>query len=250
MNDLMMLVEPETENSVVKPLVEEAFDLMEKKVKKLKITGTAIVCDVVGINGRAYPLRILKPEVDRFRTKMIRRGRAAAELNHPRLDSKGEGKDYSVFEMNQMKICALIEELDFHGKDLFCKMVVVDDDGCAAGQALGALLRAGYVPGYSLRGAGSVVEAGNHLEVGDDYRLITVDVVGNPSFDDKALIEPLHEAIKSGKIAVLTESVEHATREFLHNCDVMARMKTGRKTYSTAALESYMRGLGKPGLFS
>jgi hypothetical protein len=224
-------------------MYEDAFDLTGKKVKRLKVEGTAIVADIPGINGRSYPLRILQEEVNRFNEKFVSVGRAAAELNHPRLTKEGEGKDYSVFEMNLMKTCALIETLRFDGKNLYCKMVIVEDH--PAGQAIASLIKAGYVPGYSLRGAGSVVDTGmGFFEVADDYRLITIDIVGNPSFDDKALIKPKYEAIQSTPSSILMESVNIATQEILYNRDV----KVGFKKYDTIALESSLNAIKLKGL--
>lgn len=210
-------------------IYEDVVDITGNKVKRLKVEGYAIVCDVPGINKRSYPLEILSPEVDRFINKFVNTGRAAAELNHPRLTSDGEGKDYSVFEMNLMKTCALIETLRFDGKKLYCKMVIVEDH--PAGQAIASLIRAGYVPGYSLRGAGSVIDTGmGYYEVSDDYRLITIDIVGNPSFDDKALIKPKYESITNSSIQLLTESVNVTRREMMYNRDVMVGFKTFDKT--------------------
>ena len=200
----------------IKPLYESEINLAGNKVKKLKLIGTAIECDVEGINGRAYPKKILGPETDRFIKKFVKKGRAAAQLNHPRLSKEGEGKDYSVFEMDLSKVCAIIEELYFEGKDLKCKMRVVDEH--PAGQMLKSLIDDGYVPGFSLRGAGSVIENNDGvLEVTTDYRLITIDVVGNPSFDEQALITPAYESLMNAKIKVLTEAVDIGRREFLLN---------------------------------
>jgi hypothetical protein len=219
-------------------MYEDVIDISGKKVKRLKVEGIAIVCDVPGINGRSYPLDILAPEVDRFNEKFVKTGRAAAELNHPRLNGEGEGKDYSVFEMNLMKTCALIEELRFDGVNLYCKMVIVEDH--PAGQAIAALIKAGYVPGYSLRGAGSVIDTGmGYYEVSDDYRLITIDIVGNPSFDDKALIRPKYEALQNTSLTVLTESVDTTRREMLYNRDVMV----GFKKFDKVAFESCVDGM-------
>jgi hypothetical protein len=223
-------------------MYEDAIDLAGKKVKRLKVEGIAIVCDIPGINGRSYPLNILKAEVARFNEKFVKTGRAAAELNHPRLTPEGEGKDYSVFEMNLMKTCALIEELRFEGKNLYCKMVIVEDH--PAGQAIAALIKAGYVPGYSLRGAGSVIDTGmGYYEVADDYRLITIDIVGNPSFDDKALIKPKYEALMSTSAKILTESVNIARREMLYNRDVMV----GFKKFDKVAFESCITDMRRSG---
>jgi hypothetical protein len=236
-------------NLVVKPLYENEFNLSGQKVKKLKIQGTAIVCDVAGINGRSYPKNILEPEVNRLVRKFIKKGRAAAELNHPRLDKEGEGKDYSVFEMNLSKTCALIEELTFHGNELFCKMRVCDQH--PAGQMLKALIDDGYIPGFSLRGAGSVVESGSgFMEITKDYRLITIDVVGNPSFDEKALITPVYESLKGKKVQFLTESVEINRKEFLLNTAINSKIRVGTKQFNREALVNFFESIDKEALFN
>lgn len=242
-SSLQLLREPESEFSITKPLYEEAISPLDgSKSKILKLTGTAIVCDIPGINGRAYPKAVLKPEVDRFTEKYIKRGRSAAEMNHPRLDKSGDGKDYSVFEINLMKVCSIIELLKFNGDNLFCKMRVVDNH--PAGEALKALIKAGYVPGYSLRGAGSVTTGNNgYYVVADDYRLITVDVVGNPSFDDKALIDAVYESIKGNSMKILTESVEFAQNQFLMECDYASKMKVGKKEFQRDAMIGYFESL-------
>jgi len=247
MSKLQLLQEPESDFSLTKPIYEEAYDLSGKKTKKLKIYGTAIVTDIPGINGRAYPKRILAPEVQRFNEKFIERGRGIAELNHPRLTAEGEGKDYSVFEINLMKACAVVEELYFEGNNLYCKMAVVENH--PAGQALKALIDSGYVPGYSLRGAGSVVESGKgYLEVADDYRLITIDVVGNPSFDDKALISSIYESAQGANVQVLTEAVQSTYTELALNHDIKQQVRVGRKQFNKAALEGVIRTYGNKGL--
>lgn len=217
-------------------LYEDSVDrITGSKVKRLKIFGTAIVCNIPGINGRAYPKKILEAEVKRFNEKMVSVGRGAAELNHPRLTAEGEGKDYSVFEMNLKKTCALIEELYFDGDKLMCKMVVAEDH--SAGKDLASLLKIGYVPGYSLRGAGSVVESGKgYYEVDKDYRLITIDVVGNPSFDDKALISYKFESARPTNLKILTESIEHTRADFMYN----RSLKLGYGKYDKALIEQVL----------
>ena len=230
-------------SAVATPLYESEVGLDGTKRKKLKLYGTAIVCDRPGINGRSYPSEIIKREMNRYINKYINQGRSAAELNHPRLTAEGEGKDYSVFEINLMKVCAVIESLSMEGNRMMCKMRVVDQH--PAGQALKALVDEGYKPGYSLRGAGSVIETGKgYFEVADDYRMITNDVVGNPSFDDDAITEPLYEAIKGGKIQVLTEAVDIANAELLAGMDAAVRstdIVAGRKQLYKSAFESYIR---------
>lgn len=235
-------------NEMVKPIYENVVTLSGDNEKKLKLVGVAIVCDRPGINGRSYPSSILKREMNRYITKFINGGRSFSELNHPRLTADGEGRDYSVFEINLMKACCMIETLSFEGSDMMCKMKVVDKH--PAGQALKALVDDGLRPGYSLRGAGSVTDSGKgYYEVADDYRMITIDVVGNPSFDDDAIISSLYESMNKGNIKVLTESanyeLEMASKEFIHNIGIAAKenILTNRRQFNKVALESYCRSL-------
>ena len=235
-------------DAVTTALYESDTALSGVKEKRLKLIGTAIVCDRPGINGRSYPSRILKREMNRYVSKYINNGRSFAELNHPRLSADGEGKDYSVFEINLMKACCMIESLSFKGNDMICKMKVIEKH--PAGLALKALVDDGLRPGYSLRGAGSVVESGKgYYEVDEDYRMITIDVVGNPSFDDDAIVSSLYESIKGGKINVLTESVqgclENANREFMLNVGKAAQQKiiSGRKKFNRDALVTYCESI-------
>lgn len=214
---------------------------------KLFLYGTAIVCDRPGINGRSYPSSILRREMERYISKYIKNGRSFSELNHPRLTSDGEGKDYSVFEINLLKACCMIVDLHFEHNEMKCKMKVVDKH--PAGAALKALIDDGLRPGYSLRGAGSVIDTGRGFyEVDKDYRMITIDVVGNPSFDDDAIIDSLYESIKGGKLNVLTESsdaLECAHMDFINgiNHSISTKSIPGRKQIQKVVLESYCNNL-------
>ena len=211
-----------------------------KPVKRLIIEGTAIVTDIPGINGRAYPREIIAREVDRLNKEWVPFGRLGAELNHPRLDAKSEPRDFPIFEQNLWKTCALIEELRMDGNKLYCRMCVIDDD-VGPGHKLKRLIESGYVPGYSLRGAGNVIEGADYDTIADDYSLITVDVVGNPSFGDKSTVSSHYEGAGYGRkkatVRSLTESVERARREFVLN----RRVREGYGRYNTEALIEAIR---------
>lgn len=232
--EIQLLKEPEYP-ILLDPIYEAETNLKGEKTKVLKLYGTAVVCDKEGINGRSYPLKIMKAQADRYMKKFVRNGRSFAELNHPRLNEKGEGKDYSVFEINLAKVCALIEELKFDGNRMLIKFRIVEDHPC--GQMIKAIVNAGGRPGCSLRGAGSVIQNAKGVwEVTDDYRLITVDLVGNPSFDDDAIMDSLYESIKGKKINILTESINIACDEFMNVMDKRPSIVAGRKEYNREAL--------------
>jgi hypothetical protein len=182
----------------------ERKDMFGNNVKRLIIEGTAIKCNVPGINNRAYPKPIIEREANRLVKDFVMKGRLAASLNHPRLGPDGTAKDYPIFEMDLMSICALIEDLHMEGDLLKVRMVVMEET--VAGKQLAALIRGGYHPGFSLRGAGSTINMGEHEEIADDYTMITIDVVGNPSFGQDAIFTARQESAE-GKAKALTESV-------------------------------------------
>ena len=180
-------------------------DMFGNNVKRLIIEGTAIKCDVPGINNRAYPQRIIEREANRLVKDFVVKGRLAASLNHPRLGPDGTAKDYPIFEMDLMSICALVEDLHMEGNVLKVRMVVMEET--VAGKQLAALIRGGYHPGFSLRGAGSTINMGEHEEIADDYTMITIDVVGNPSFGQDAIFTARQESAEAAGKTALTESV-------------------------------------------
>ena len=79
------------------------------------------------------------------------------------------------------------------------------------------------------------------VEVNDDYTLITVDVVGNPSFGDAAIFDSYIEAINrdAGK-QILMESATRVRREFRKNYI----LRTGFGSFDKNILiESLSRGI-------
>ncbi|MCQ2123338.1 MAG: hypothetical protein MJZ25_04055 [Fibrobacter sp.] len=223
---------------------EERVGLDGRKTRRLIIEGVAIECDIPGINGRSYPKRIIEREVKRLVAEAVPYGRLAAELNHPRLDDEGSAKDYPIFEMNLAKTCAVVEDLHMEGNKLMCRMVVAE--GTPAGDTLAGLIRSGYRPGYSLRGAGNTIPAGDHEEIDDDYTMITIDVVGNPSFGKTAIFNSRLESVNGGKRA-LTESVSYNPSAIMESLNSYRRevaaatpFKIGYEKYNKAAMLAEM----------
>ena len=211
-----------------------------KPRQRIILNGVCLVCDTIGINGRKYPLPIIRREVEYLVRTKVPYGRLAAELNHPRLNKKNIPIDYSIMEMNLWKTCAVIEDLHFEGPNLICRMVVAE--GTPAGDCLAGLLRTGYHPGYSIRGTGTAhlidpKKKDGPVEVNEDYTLVTVDVVGNPSYGEAAIFDSYMEsvaAMQSDK-QVLLESVDCARnfrREFCKNY----KLRTGFNTFDKNVL--------------
>jgi len=195
---------------------EDRIGLDGKPVKRLIIEGYALVCDISGINGREYPRDIIAREVERLNREAVPYGRLAAELNHPRLDPDGNSRDYPICELDLSKMCAVVEELRMEGNKVYCRMVVAED--MDAGHNLAGALKAGYHPGYSIRGAGDTIPKGDHEVITDNYTLITIDVVGNPSFGKSAIVNSRYESQAMPKnMKALTESANNLRREVAVN---------------------------------
>lgn len=214
-----------------------------KPRKRIILDGVCLVCDTIGINGRRYPFPIMKREVDYLVRTKVPYGRLAAELNHPRLNKKNLPIDYSILEMNLWKTCAVIEDLHFEGNNLICRMVVAE--GTPAGDCLAGLLRAGFRPGYSIRGTGTAhpidpEKEDGDVEVNKDFNLVTVDVVGNPSYGEAAIFNSYIESYNNrmDNREVLLESASCVRREFCMNY----RIRTGFSSFDKNALVECLSG--------
>lgn len=125
-------------------------------------------------NGRVYPQPILEKEIQR-NVERIQRKQMLGELDHPT-----EGKihlekvSHCVTELQMQpdgKVMGAVEVFD--GSD--------EDGGTPKGRILGSLIRRGVQLGISSRGFGSVKQEGDVNEVQDDFKLITFDIVADPS---------------------------------------------------------------------
>lgn len=127
-------------------------------------------------NGRIYPERILKREVEKYQ-QLIKERRAFGNLNHP------ESSDLDL-----ERICLLITELKWVGHTLVGKMEIPISEGfrrygiCSElADTLAQWIVSGLRVGVSSRALGSVQQIGGSLVVGDDLEIICWDCVGTPS---------------------------------------------------------------------
>ena len=115
------------------------------------------------------------------------------------------------------------------------------------------MIRGGYHPGFSLRGAGSTINMGEHEEISDDYTMITIDVVGNPSFGQDAIFTARQESAEASGKAPLTEAVTRPRPLVESVTDIMNRygqeiehhyknIRLGLGLYDKTGLISALRG--------
>lgn len=132
--------------------------------------------DVKNANGRIYPERVLKKQVELYQEKIDER-RALGELNHPA---------ESTIDLD--RIAMNIVELHWEGRTLVGKLEINTSYGfrkygvvTTRGDQMANLLINGFKIGVSSRGIGSVEQKLGQNIVGDDFELICWDVVSDPS---------------------------------------------------------------------
>ena len=157
-------------------------------------------------NGRIYPEKILKREVEKYQ-QAIKERRAFGCLNHP--DSS---------DLDLERICLLITELHWVGHTLVGKMEIPISEGfrrygiCSElADTLAQWLISGLRVGVSSRALGGVQQIGGSLVVDDSLELICWDAVGQPSTPGAYVdtqeenLQPFVESTEGDNTKVITE---------------------------------------------
>ena len=152
------------------------LDLLTEREKKevvqegaVYLTGRIQTADKKNGNGRVYPSKVLKREIDNY-MKIVKDNRATGELDHP---------DDSV--INLKNVSHMVVECWWEGNDVMGKIKVLDTP---SGRILKDLINAGVKLGISSRGLGSVKESMGNTVVEEDFQLICFDIVSEPSTPD------------------------------------------------------------------
>lgn len=145
--------------------------------KKTMLRGLLQHAGVRNGNGRVYPRPILEREIKRNESKVSSR-QMLGELDHP-----PEGK------IHLDKVSHCITELKMEEDGRVTGAVEVfdgpdEEGGTPHGRILGSLVRRGIKLGISSRGFGSTKQSGGQNEVQEDFKLITFDIVADPSTPD------------------------------------------------------------------
>ena len=163
-------------------------DLLTEREKRemengaLYLSGRLQTADKQNGNGRVYPYKVLKREMDNY-MKIVKDNRSCGELDHP---------DDSV--VNLKNVSHIVTDIWWEGKDVMGKLKVVDTP---SGRILKDLVSAGVKLGISSRGLGSVTEGSNGtVTVESDFQLICFDIVSEPSTPD-AYVSPKNQATLS-----------------------------------------------------
>ena len=143
---------------------EEKRDIKENNA--VYLSGVMQRCDEKNGNGRIYPGKILRREVQNY-MDIVKENRACGELDHP---------EDSV--VNLKNASHMVKSLWWEGNDLYGKIKVLSTP---AGKILESLINDGVKLGISSRGLGSVSESNQGTIVEDDFQLICFDIVSEPS---------------------------------------------------------------------
>lgn len=155
----MKLLNEYTETKV---LVEET-----NGKKAYKINGPFIHTEEANRNGRIYIKEHMLPEVSRYKRDFVDTRRAVGELSHP------DGP-----QINPDKVSHLITKLEFEDNLCVGEAVILDTPN---GNIVKSFIDAGVNFGVSTRGLGSIKESNGLKYVQPDFRLVTVDIVLDPS---------------------------------------------------------------------
>ena len=145
----------------------------------LYIEGIFLQAEVVNRNKRLYPKAVLERAIDRYITEQVKTKQSLGELNHP-----------PRANVDPMQAAIIIEDMWWKGNDVYGRARIIEGDH-GPGDKLAANIRAGWIPGVSSRGLGSLKDSGKGYNiVQEGFRLtVGVDAVWGPSAPD-AWVQP------------------------------------------------------------
>lgn len=134
---------------------------------KMRVKGVFGRCNEKNNNGRIYPTAVLESQLNKIQP-MISERRLCGELDHPQNDS-----------VKLSNASHLITKLEMKGDELIGEAELLNTP---AGLTAQALIKGGVKIGISSRGMGTLSEdaKGNKI-VNEDFRLVTFDLVADPS---------------------------------------------------------------------
>lgn len=196
--------------------VDEINEATGEVEKKYKIKGVFSTINTKNRNGRIYPEKLWKEQVEKYQD-VIKSGsiNTLMEYEHPARSN-----------VDPMEAVAKINKLYIEGKYVMGEAVLLNN---AKANQLKSLIDNGVKISVSSRGVGSVVDS-----VVKDFNLITYDIVSNPS-DYNATMNGVCESFK------LNEGViDDLHFDFDENGNIIksAKLEEGLETESTKDFET------------
>ena len=183
-------------------------------LKKTYLKGLFQHAGIKNGNGRKYPHRILEREINNNQEKISNK-QMVGELDHPK-----DGK----IHLDKVSHVIIEARMDSDGR-VFGKAEVFNGPdeigGTPKGRILGSLLKRKVRLGISSRGFGTTKKINGTNEVQEDFKLITWDIVADPStpkaypsavYEDKKIIEDSWHRERKDTVSfldVLSENLEN-----------------------------------------
>ncbi len=162
--------------------------------KNMFLSGIFMQASIKNRNGRLYPINELAAAVKTAEGHIRQQKGLLGELDHPQ-----------TLTINLDRVSHVITELRLEGNNVLGKAKLINTP---MGNIAKELIKSGWLPGVSSRGAGTVNEGGGV----SGFQFVTVDIVAQPSAPG-ALPSTVYESLgmnKNGnKIMDLAESVRH-----------------------------------------
>lgn len=150
--------------------ITEVQYLTEKKedgTKNIYIEGKFMGYDEPNKNGRIYPKKVMEKQVEEYQN-LIKEKRALGELGHPPNP-----------QINLNQVSHLITDMKMMENGMvYGKAKILDTP---MGKIAKNFIEEGVSLGVSSRGLGSIKEKNGINEVQDDFHLVGVDIVSDPS---------------------------------------------------------------------
>lgn len=144
------------------------------------LTGPMLMADRPNRNNRIYPLKEMIEEVKRYDQNYIQTHRACGELNHPK----------NATDINPSNVCHMITEMHQEGNMFYGKTKILSTP---SGTIVKQLLSDGVRLGISSRALGSVVPQPDGTNLVENFHLICLDLVMEPSVGS-AMLESVMES--------------------------------------------------------
>lgn len=205
-------------------IVENLQVLTEGKTNPtMKIKGIFGRCNEKNNNGRIYPTAVLEGQLNKVQP-MINERRLCGELDHPQNDT-----------VKLSNASHLITKLEMKGDELIGEAELLNTP---AGLTAKALVEGGVKIGISSRGMGTLSEdAKGQKIVNEDFRLVTFDLVADPS--TRGAFPGLSESTES---KFVRESQDKLKKESNFVTMIEARL---RDSYSPYIEEGLKKKMGK-----
>jgi hypothetical protein len=182
---------------LVEELLPEECKLLTESApdgKNMWLSGIFMQASIKNRNGRLYPINELSTAVKSAAQRIKEQNGLLGELDHPQ-----------SLSINLDRVSHVITEMRMEGNNVIGKAKLINTP---MGNIAKELINAGFIPGVSSRGAGTVNESGGV----SGFQFVTVDIVAQPSAPNaypKTVFESLEQAKNGKQIMSLAESVRH-----------------------------------------